>query len=267
MTTRTFKQQGQGYGASPVNITASIDGVNVYTGTVSTIDAPYPAMPDLAFQPDADMFSWTSTVDYTGTFTMSITVNSGTLMVTDTLANYINVPYDSAPPAFLPGGADNYGVYYSTTEGGVTVYDPITNAQIDGQPVSITRGEFTGQWYYRVNAGSTFTCTVNAAVGVEAIPAWDNTQSYTANTAVSNSGTTYYTWTSVPSGANITDQNYWYALPLPVWNESTAYNTLDRVRYTLPDLPGEGIVVTASQSVPAGTLPTDTNYWTVFNWS
>ena len=65
MTTRTFKQRGQAYGSSPVTISAKIDGVEVFNGSVSTLDEP---VQTTGFNPDepygTDLFTWTNDLDF-----------------------------------------------------------------------------------------------------------------------------------------------------------------------------------------------------------
>lgn len=46
---RIFKQLGHGYGASPVTITAQIDGNTIFSGTIPTTDTPLPGIADEVF--------------------------------------------------------------------------------------------------------------------------------------------------------------------------------------------------------------------------
>ena len=93
MTIRTFIQRGQAYGIEPVTITAQIDGVQVFSGPVNTIDEPVPALPSLDTQIGVDIFSWAEDVLFSGTKTMEITVtgvcNSWVILL---INSYFNIP-------------------------------------------------------------------------------------------------------------------------------------------------------------------------------
>jgi hypothetical protein len=167
MTVRTFKQCGQAIGTDPVSIIAKINGVVVFEGDILTLDIPLPDLPDQV-TPDISfnnpIFSWESTVDFAGTANLEIVVaGTGTLIVTDTFANYVRVG-NTGP------SADIYGSFYSYTENGVIISDPFTNPTIDGAEVVRVRdfdpaNPLDGQWWYTVDSESTFTATVNVAAG------------------------------------------------------------------------------------------------------
>ena len=166
MTTRTFKQQGLGYGTEPLTIVAKINGVVAYEGPVTTVDQPLPA----AGGTDEDhvaLFSWTNTVDFAGSAEVEIAVSGpGTVLIAQTLANYSPVFVKNAEgiDTAVSSGPDEYR--------STGLADPIENPKIDG--VEVTRDRdldpdniLTGQWYYRVGGGSIFTGTLQVQTGID----------------------------------------------------------------------------------------------------
>ena len=47
MTTRTVKMYGLAYGTTPAEIAVTLDGMSVYTGTVTTNNVPMPSLPNV----------------------------------------------------------------------------------------------------------------------------------------------------------------------------------------------------------------------------
>jgi len=168
MTIRTFIQRGQAYGIEPVTITAQIDGVQVFSGPVNTIDEPVPALPSLDTQIGVDIFSWAEDVLFSGTKTMEITVTGGTLLVTSSSANYCPVTGDLSPLTFSTG-PDIFAPYYTIEQADGSLFtDPITNVFINGVSVERdTESGLTGNWIWKVPHGTAFVCTINVQSGVE----------------------------------------------------------------------------------------------------
>jgi hypothetical protein len=150
MTTRTFKQYGQAYGSVPASITATIDGTVVFSGPISTLDTPFPSLPGNIITPE--IFTWTNSLDFTGTQSFSIAVTGSPLLLSGTLADHC-----------IANNATEFGVVFSFDDDGVMVADPFTNVAIDG--VAKQRGPdntaFPGQWQWLIPAGSTLTAVLN----------------------------------------------------------------------------------------------------------
>jgi len=175
MTTRTFQQHGLGYSAEPITITATINGIVAYQGPVVTVDETPPYdMSDPNDYAAADvLFSWANTVEFEGTAEIEISVEgNGTLMLAKTLANYSPV-YTSNPDGTVtvsssgPGGSISY--FYQTLDG-VVYSDPYITSAIDGMEVprpGTTDPGVTGQWFYMISSGSTFTGTLSIQSGIE----------------------------------------------------------------------------------------------------
>lgn len=153
MSTRTFKQMGQGYGSLPATITAKIGDKIVFSGEVATVNQPLPVLPDLSFQMNNTLFSWTDNTEISGTTTMEITVEGSPVLLANTVANYY---FDS------PAYENEFTGFYSYVVDGVYYGDPLSNEMIDG--IIVSRAEdpsLTGQWFWTILPGSTFTATVN----------------------------------------------------------------------------------------------------------
>jgi len=153
MTVRTFKQNAKAFGAIPSNIIVKLDGQQIFSGPVETENSPLPSLPDLQFQVTTTAFTWEKDTSFSGTADLEITVEGSPLLLADTLANY---------QIDAPDHADQFGIFYSETIDGNTYSDPFTDEQIDG--VSVSRQDdpsLTGQWWWIIMPGSTFTSTVN----------------------------------------------------------------------------------------------------------
>lgn len=170
MTTRTFKQYGQGYGATPATIAVTIDGVEVFNGDIATLNQPVPDMPIVPGENiGVELYNWTNTVSFQGTQSLQIVVADGTFVMSKSLANYIkyiNPAYPSGP--YGTSGPSVYEPFYYYTQDGDTIYDPLSNVAIDGVAQTITRvaGEY-GQWYWVLGPGQTMTATINVLAGWE----------------------------------------------------------------------------------------------------
>jgi len=163
MTVRTFKQYGQGFGSDPVSIIAKINDVIVFEGDIPTVDEPLPSQPDLNDNFDTVLFSWENTVDFAGTANVEITIGgTGTLILTDTVANYITGNIETS--------TDVYGSFYSYNDDEVVISDPFTEPKINGVGVIRVRDwvpttPLEGQWWYTLASQSTFTGTLNIDAG------------------------------------------------------------------------------------------------------
>ena len=159
---RDFRQLGMGYGVSPVSITASVNGSQVFSGTVPTLDQPVPGDITPVQPPQETCFSWTEPdTSWTGTRSFQlVNTGSGIFRITRTQA----IGDLSAEDGWS-------GVFFqeiSTPAGNVAFTDPFTEVSIDGVPQS--RPEYAGhygQWHWTVAPGSTFTATLNVNQ-----PAW-----------------------------------------------------------------------------------------------
>jgi hypothetical protein len=154
---RTFRQLGQGYGSDPVTITALVGGVQVFSGSVPTVDEVPPG--EVRPQPpEQDCFQWSQDDDWVGNVVMQITnTGSGTFQLCQTQALINTTEADSWGGVFaesVPGSSGN-----------VVLGDPFRDVTIDGIPQSRSSStDAYGQWTWNIEAGSTFigTLTVNS---------------------------------------------------------------------------------------------------------
>jgi hypothetical protein len=177
MTTRTFKQLGQGYGSSNCTVTAKINGATVYSGIVPTANQRVPSAPTGVEDTFPTLFTWTNDVDFEGTQTMEITVTGATLLLGSISANYYPMPNSSVGLIENPGpsweenyvssGPDTYGFIFSEVVDDLIYTNPATNIAIDGVPKTVTRDpSLLGQRYWTISPGSTFTCQLNVQAGL-----------------------------------------------------------------------------------------------------
>jgi hypothetical protein len=256
MTTRTLKQQGQGYGNQPVTVIAKINGAVVYSGEIPTVDQPVPAFPNQEVIIDQDLFTWESTVDFSGTQNLEITVTSGTVILTDTLANYVFTPNPNLPPDSIPGGASVFDVFYSIENDGVVISDPFTNVVIDSVAQSPIRDSgLNGQWYWKIGSGSVFSTTVNIDAGFE-VPAWDSGSTYNWGAWANYNDALYFCWKNSGSSAGTlpTTQTVWQPIPTPIWNINNSYALNDLVNYSSG-------TYQALQNITPGTDITNSTFW------
>ena len=183
MTTRTFNQQGQAYGSNPVQLAVKLDQVVVFNGTIPTLDIPVPDPSTV--DTVSNLFSWTNDVSFAGTKSMEITVTGGTLILTQTLANYgisntsppAPPPGEKAPTTYVSTGPDGYTYIYwkwlydinlVPEKDNVPVVDPLVEVVINQVPqYAAPTPDTNGQWYWVIPDGGTFTAIVQVQAGVE----------------------------------------------------------------------------------------------------
>lgn len=159
MYTRTFKQYGIAYGTQPVEITAKVDNVVVYQGPVTTLNQPYPQLPDLNYSVDNELFSWTKLVNFEGPSVIEITVGNGAeLLVAQLVANYTMLP-GPTPGTVISSGPDYTGIGPWQNYG-----DTYINGVLqDAKPIDHT--DLPGAWWWRLPPGSTFVENITVVQG------------------------------------------------------------------------------------------------------
>jgi hypothetical protein len=175
MTTRTFKQYGQGYGTTPATIVVTLDGVMAFNGDIATLDQPLPYMPIApGTNVGVELYSWTKDLAFQGTDSLQITVSDGTLLLAKSVANYFKYPVPASPSGpYQSSGPDNFVAFYYYTVDGDIIADCLSNVSIDGVAQTSTRveGEI-GQWYWVLAPGQTLTATINVLAGYESDNIW-----------------------------------------------------------------------------------------------
>lgn len=166
MVTRTFIQQGQGYGSAPADITVKIDGNVIFSGTVPTVNQPLPVLPDPNIELTSNLYSWTNEVLYKGQQDFELTVNSGTVILTTAIANY-TITLDPVTGNLVPGNESIYAQFFREEVDGIMITDCFTEEKINGisQEEHPIPGTFNGQWWWTITEGSTFTALLNTDWG------------------------------------------------------------------------------------------------------
>jgi hypothetical protein len=130
MTTRTLQFYGQGYGTTPATITATLDGVTIYTGAVPTIDAPY-----TYDYPDQPLLFEGGSIpaDFSGTIPMTVEVTNGVVIFIWIYANYCPVQN----PVFT---TEQWAIVSSTTlpwADKLTVYEAVATPPFTTEEIAI----------------------------------------------------------------------------------------------------------------------------------
>lgn len=201
MSTRTILQTGQGFGSNPVNVVVSIDGQQVFAGTVPTLDQP----PVIGLDMSPEIFTWAVPISFAGTQALSIDVTGGDLVLTFTGGDFTPLAGPST------GGPGFYSPLSTQIIGEQSVPDPFRNVVINGQSVA-RFAEPDGQWHWLVPEGTNFSATVEITAGLD-YPEWNVSNSYPENGCVITAGQIYKALRDVPADTAITDTVYWQPQP------------------------------------------------------
>jgi hypothetical protein len=157
MTTRTVKMFGLAYGSSPAEIAVTLDGVSVYTGTVTTADTPVPFLPNLEIaNTTVEFCNFEIPMDTNGIIPMTCTVLSGAVIFAQINANYCVIANTDPVIGTGPDGFNNID----------GAGDARSNVYINSIPQSINHTEeLSGSWWFTVPAGSTLTYDLDVQAG------------------------------------------------------------------------------------------------------
>jgi hypothetical protein len=153
MITRTIRLFGQGVGGS-TEIAVTANGTLVYQGPVNVdpnID------PGDQFTGSGELIaSFEIAGEFVGTVPVSIAVQTGCLVTTDTYYNYTLI-VDPADPETFISGPDLFGPIVSEQQ-----TDPKINVTIDSIPrVPGRQADEIGEWYWEVPAESVLAFDIN----------------------------------------------------------------------------------------------------------
>ena len=149
--TRTLQFFGQAYGNTPVTMVASIDGTELFNGTVSTVAGPAPLGLDTTEQTLLFTISFPGDAEGRGSFPMTVAVNGGDSAILGIVkANY-------EPIADGNRGPDIFGPVFNG--------DARSNVAIDGvvQPVPVVEDGKKGSYAWLVHSGSVLSHNLNLA--------------------------------------------------------------------------------------------------------
>jgi len=143
MTTRTLTFTGMKVGADPTVISATFDGVNIFSGAdIPDADVPNPLSND-------------SIPFMTSSHTVTVECVSGTAIIVDVTSPDLD-SWDEVPVIPDP---EHFG--YPTPNYPAQNEDPKYQVKLNGVPVVIERTQQSlGAWYQQVPGGSTLEYTI-----------------------------------------------------------------------------------------------------------
>lgn len=158
MNTRVIAFGGNGYGASPAEITATYNGNVVFTGEIFTLNQPVPSLPNLELLIEEAMFVIEDIpMNFAGSVPVQIQVTKGTVIMSEVVANYgIMLVNDQA----VSSGPDQYIDINGAGE-------CRTNVVIDGVSQNPVRDDLTGTWWWKLAEGSTITFDLEVKIGMD----------------------------------------------------------------------------------------------------
>jgi hypothetical protein len=164
MLTRTFKQYAHAFDSLPINVAVTLDNKEIFNSSVPLIgDVDYDRS-TLSYT-DQVLCTWSNDIDFIGTKLIKVEVTgegTGFLVLESTHANYICIEQSLNPYVTIPGGPDIYNGFYSQKLDGFDAHDPYTEVKIDGVAQTTDHSpECTGQWFWMIPVGTTFTATLN----------------------------------------------------------------------------------------------------------
>ena len=162
---RTFQFMGNGYGDTPVTVTATINSTTIFSGTVPTTAGPTPAPGPWDPADQVVLFSIDDSAalntDFAGSLPMTVVASGGNSV------NFgqINSNYFQGDVANVAGTVDNFGTCYNGSPiNSQESQDPRSSVVIDGIPQTQTRPP-DGTWSYILSSGSTMTYNFNISLG------------------------------------------------------------------------------------------------------
>lgn len=181
MATRTIRFIGNAYSTEgDVSVTVNFNDVEVYSGTVNTVNSEVPEQPTESEQ----LFTFTASTDVTGSIPMTVSSSGGTLVFNDLIGNYTGytLATDEAGDRVVVDGAyvvevapvDTYGdLNLNTAESDGKNNVDINPDPGDGQSRVVFNEDELGDWFYKIWDGSTLSCNFvieNTVVDVPSPP-------------------------------------------------------------------------------------------------
>lgn len=124
MANRTVQLLGLAYGASPAEITVTVNGNTIFSGPVSTQNQPVPALPDASLKNSTVVFcSFEIDQAFTGQIPITCTVNSGTVIFGQIRANYSYV----VNPIYTTQQAEIIGNFNTPMNDKIAIFTPLAN--------------------------------------------------------------------------------------------------------------------------------------------
>ena len=153
MTNRTMRVYGQGLGPTPVEISVTANGNQVFDGPVPTLDQPVAPLPWPLAQSEI-LFSIEVPVEFQGTMPIEITVNSGSGILLEKLSiNYVRLSNN------VSSGAQGFEF---DSDGKIKNLLAASYLTLNGNPAPplVCPPGLDGNWTLPLTVGSTFAGTV-----------------------------------------------------------------------------------------------------------
>jgi hypothetical protein len=170
MSNRTVRIYGSGYGSVPATVTATVDGSQVFSGTVPTQPGPVPSLPAPPGTELEVLFTFDLPIEFQGNVSLTTEVADSPVVFSRILANYGNVFNNKGQ--YISTGAD----VYITSQGMPTPDKPLEDLPQDPRSAVTINGVQqiipdpkppgkSGTWWIVVSAGSTMSSNVAVAAG------------------------------------------------------------------------------------------------------
>lgn len=162
MINRIFKFYGQAFADTTAAITVKFNGVEIFSGPVTTDSSPVPSSPtDIT----GVLFEYVAATDLSGNIPFELHVTNGTVFFGAVTANYSGVETevdltDPNNPVTTVTVLPEY--FYSDVNQNSVETDGKINVKIDGidQTRNVIDPEQTGDWWYQILENQTFTCDI-----------------------------------------------------------------------------------------------------------
>ena len=166
MADRTVKMYGKAYGSTDVTVAINLNNVEVYNGTVTTVDTDIDEGADWADQ--IELCSFTIDTSLSGNVPLQIDVSGGDLVWRTFHANYGGAEFDVPDQAYLDSAPHPFTVTADTTanyidlsgidtnESDEIISDGRTNVVIDSESIPDTT---TGTRNLPIYDGQSLTAT------------------------------------------------------------------------------------------------------------
>lgn len=177
MTNRTVQIMGLGIGSDPATVVATVNGSQIFSGTVETIDEPFPSLPSTEVANTlVSLFTFDIPMDFSNNLPMTVTVANNPVIFGPIKANYSNVAnIDGNVTTFVSSGPTRFLNIYKPGNTEV-ITDSRSNVTIDGIAQTITpeqRGTLVGTWWWTIYPGSTLSYDLLVTAGLEPPPPAD----------------------------------------------------------------------------------------------
>jgi hypothetical protein len=155
MTDRTFQQHALGFGSETASVEVKIGDTVIYNGPISTVDQPWPSLPDYEYTMENVAWSWQADPNAHGVLDYVIQVTSGNVLMADTRANNplrdVDI-YGRLDTETIGEGEDAESYFYPYVSG----------ARINGIMTSLNPYPWRqGQYWFQLTQGDILELTLN----------------------------------------------------------------------------------------------------------